>query len=153
MRIIIVLLFVTLLFTSVIMGQQAADHRPSAISTQALWALIATWLGLGIGFFGVVLTIRRDRAAANVTMANFQDRVDSRTREVVHAVLNDSKHRDRADERTREIVRGMAYTEFKYDPRANDRLDTMERDVRRLHDDLVALQRELQARNSIVPRA
>lgn len=153
MRILIVLLFATLLFTSVTAAQQAATERPAAISTQALWALIATWLGLGIGFFGVVLTIRRDRAAANVTMTLFQDRVDTRTREVVHSILHDAVLRDRADERTREIVRGMAYTEFKYDPRAAERLDLLERDVRKLHEYIVTIQREMLARKSIVERS
>ena len=135
---------------AVLAQQTLAADRPSGITNQALLGLIATWIGLGIGFFTIVMTIRRDRAGAQRDMRAMQEAADARTREILQALLNDPNARERTDNRTKEVVRALAYSEFGYDPRAIQRLDLMEQDLRRLRDDLSVVQRQVQDRPPMV---
>lgn len=106
-----------------------ADAEPSRedykITTQARWAIIATWLGIGVAVFGFLLTIRRDRASMRKS-------IDERTAKIVAAILNEPEYRKRVDERTREVARELAYTEFHFDRRWQSRLDQIETDIEEL---------------------
>jgi hypothetical protein len=119
---------IVLLMAAPAFGAESPNYT---MTTQARWALIATWAGLTVGFLGVLMTIRRDRASARRDIETMQEASDARVRQIVLTVLNDPEFRARVDNRTREVARSMAYEEFRYD-RADTRLAQMEDDVRAL---------------------
>jgi len=130
MRTLIHVLIVVILFCGVVVAQPREDNY--TMTKQARLALIATWVSVSVGFLTVILTIKRDRSARQRSAADLDAILDARVRKIVHEELNDPAQRARFDQRVIEVGRSLAYQEFRYDPRHEDRMRQMENELSEL---------------------